>query len=72
MFDGSPLFMAEMDYSSDVLWSSGDKIVRIAFHHVPDQARQLSGEEAARMEEVTPELRRELIRSYLRKYPVSN
>ena len=72
MFDGSPLFMAEMDYSSDVLWSSGDKLVRIAFHHVPEQARQLSGEEAARMEEVTPELRRELIRSYLRKYPVSN
>jgi hypothetical protein len=72
MFDGSPLFMAEMDYSSDVLWSSGDKLVRIAFHHVPEQARQFSGEEAARMEEVTPELRRELIRSYLRKYPVSN
>ena len=72
MFDGSPLFMIEMEYSSDVVWSSGDKIVRVGFHHVPDQARQVLGEEAARMEEVAPELRQEFIRSYLRKYPVSN
>jgi hypothetical protein len=72
MFDGSPLFMIEMDYSSDVVWRSGAEIVRVGFRRVPDQVRQFSGEEAARMEEVTPELRREFIRSYLRKYPVSN
>lgn len=74
MFDGSPLFMLERKGTdtSDVLWTSGDRLIMISFRHAADYVRGGSSENDARMAEATPELRRELIRSYLRKYPVSN
>jgi hypothetical protein len=72
MFDGSPMYMWERERTSDVAWTSGDKIVTVVFNRASAYTRGGFSGDAARLTAATPELRRELIRSYLRKYPVSN
>ncbi|MGB9455770.1 MAG: hypothetical protein WCB12_06985 [Bryobacteraceae bacterium] len=72
MFDGSPLFVYEAESASQVVWTSGDKLITISFSRAADYIRGGMSKHDAFMIEATPELRRELIRSYLQKYPVSN
>ncbi|MFY9728235.1 MAG: carboxypeptidase-like regulatory domain-containing protein [Bryobacteraceae bacterium] len=72
MFDGSPLFVYEAESASQVAWISGDKLITISVSRHADLLRGGFREVDARMAEATPEQRRELIRSYLRKYPLSN
>lgn len=72
VFDGSPLFVYEAESASQAVWTSGDKLITISFSRAADFIRGGMSKHDAFMIEATPELRRELIRSYLRKYPVAN
>jgi hypothetical protein len=76
MFDGSPLIALGDDRSSSVAWVSGDKIVTVSPGHLTAAEFRnfvdTLGENAARATELTPAMQREVIRSYLRKYPPSN
>ncbi|MGA8580017.1 MAG: hypothetical protein WB579_15130, partial [Bryobacteraceae bacterium] len=66
------LFVYEAESASQVAWISGDKLITISVSRHADLLRGGFREVDARMAEATPEQRRELIRSYLRKYPLSN
>ncbi len=68
LFDGAPLAMSDKGRSSMVVWISGDKLITITLNPYGQGA----ADEISRRAEVTPELRRALIRAYLRKYPVTN
>jgi hypothetical protein len=68
LFDGAPLAMSDKGRSSWVVWISGDKLITITLNPYGQGA----ADEISRRAEVTPELRRALIRAYLRKYPVTN
>ena len=68
LFDGAPLAMSDKGRSSMVVWISADKLITITLNPYG----QNPANESSRRAEVTPELRRALIRAYLRKYPVTN
>jgi len=76
MFDGSPVAAFEDDRSSSVAWVSKDRLITIeASHMTANELRnslEMLGEYATHATDLTPEMPREVIRGYLRKYPPSN
>jgi hypothetical protein len=76
MFDGNPVAAFEDDRSSSVAWVSKDRFITIDASHVPANelrnSLEMLGEYATHATDLTPEMPREVIRSYLRKYPPSN
>lgn len=76
MFDGSPVAALENERGSSVSWVSTDRFITIdASHRTATELRnavEMLGESAAHASDLTPEMPREVIRSYLRKYPPSN
>ena len=76
MFDGSLVIAFEDDRSSSVAWVSKDRFITIeASHRTANELRnslEMLGEYATHATDLTPEMPREVIRSYLRKYPPSN
>lgn len=76
MFDGSPMVRFEDERSSSVAWLSKDAIVTVAANHMTANelrnSLEMLGERATHATDLTPGMSREVIRSYLRKYPASN
>jgi hypothetical protein len=76
MFDSSPVVAFENDRSSSVAWVSRDKIITVETSHMTaselKNSLDMLGESATHAADLTPEMPREVIRGYLRKYPPSN
>jgi hypothetical protein len=68
--DGNPVTIHGNVKSYSAVWFSGSKIVKIVFYRAAFYSSTM-GEQRARAAEAPPEVRRELLRQYLLKYPSS-
>ena len=67
--EGNRIIMRDLANAYIAVWPSGTKVVEVTFYRATSHAGL--GERRARAAEASPEMRRELLRQYLLKYPSS-
>jgi hypothetical protein len=67
VIDGNRVTIHDLAKTYHVVWSSGSKVVNVIFYRAAFHAGL--GEQRARAAEASPEMRRELLRQYLLRYP---